>query len=107
MPGKGMTCWDKRELCDLNCVYATTQATEDSPSLSECSTDCMVAQSSCTDSDETLAYVEVIRCCVLCTLVKKLFLSVRRGSAVFSYTPCTYLLLRVFCRMYISCRLAS
>lgn len=63
MPGKGMTCWDKRELCDLNCVYATTQATEDSPSLSECSTDCMVAQSSCTDSDETLAYVECAKDC--------------------------------------------
>lgn len=59
MPGKGMTCWDKRELCDLNCVYATTQATEDSPTLAECSTGCMTAQTSCTDSDETVAYVAV------------------------------------------------
>lgn len=54
-----MTCWDKRELCDLNCVYATTSATADSPSLDECSAGCVTAQAECTDSPETLAYVEV------------------------------------------------
>lgn len=58
MPGKGMTCWDKRELCDLNCVYATTAEDEDF-SLTDCSTGCMTAQASCTDSADTLAYVEV------------------------------------------------
>ena len=64
MPGKGMTCWDKRELCDLNCVYATTQPAEDSPTLAECSTGCMTAQASCTDSEETVAYVAVSLSCV-------------------------------------------
>lgn len=58
MPGKGMTCWDKRELCDLNCVYATTAENEDF-SLTDCSTGCMTSQAACTDSAETLAYVDV------------------------------------------------
>ncbi|CAN0531341.1 unnamed protein product [Ectocarpus sp. 12 AP-2014] len=57
MPGKGMTCWDKRELCDLNCVYATTAEDEDF-NLTDCSTGCMTSQAACTDSAETLAYVE-------------------------------------------------
>lgn len=57
MPGKGMTCWDKRELCDLNCVYATTSDSDQS--LGDCSTGCVTEQESCTDSPETLAYVSV------------------------------------------------
>ncbi|CAB1120529.1 unnamed protein product [Ectocarpus sp. CCAP 1310/34] len=66
MPGKGMTCWDKRELCDLNCVYATTAEDEDF-NLTDCSTGCMTAQAACTDSAETLAYVEA-SCAKDCTL---------------------------------------
>ena len=57
MPGKGMTCWDKRELCDLNCVFAVTH--EGSERLTSCSTGCMEEQAACTDSDETVAYVAV------------------------------------------------
>lgn len=57
MPGKGMTCWDKRELCDLNCVFATTHGGTDK--LESCSTGCMEDQAACTDSDETLTYMSV------------------------------------------------
>ncbi|CAN0370382.1 unnamed protein product [Hapterophycus canaliculatus] len=63
MPGKGMTCWDKRELCDLNCVYGTT-ADDPVTTLDACSTACVTAQSSCTDSDETLTY---LACATECT----------------------------------------
>ena len=52
-----MTCWDKRELCDLNCIFAVTH--DGAESLTGCSTGCMTEQSACTDSDETVVYVSV------------------------------------------------
>lgn len=55
MPGKGMTCWDKRELCDLNCVFSTTH--EGTNKLTACSTGCVEEQRACTDSDETVEYI--------------------------------------------------
>lgn len=57
MPGKGMTCWDKRELCDLNCVFATTH--QGDTDLDSCSTGCMEAHAACKDSDETIEYIAV------------------------------------------------
>ncbi|CAN0137693.1 unnamed protein product [Ascophyllum nodosum] len=63
MPGKGMTCWDKRELCDLNCVFATTH--EGEAGLTSCSTGCMEKHAACTDSDETLEYIACAKECTL------------------------------------------
>lgn len=60
MPGKGMTCWDKRELCDLNCVFSTTH--EGTNKLTACSTGCVEEQRACTDSDETVEYIAVSFC---------------------------------------------
>lgn len=57
MPGKGMTCWDKRELCDLNCVFTSTHYGTDE--LSACSTGCIEEQTVCTDSNETVVYIAV------------------------------------------------
>lgn len=52
-----MTCWDKRELCDLNCVFATTHSGDEG--LAGCSTSCVNEQNACVDSPETVAYVSV------------------------------------------------
>lgn len=52
-----MTCWDKRELCDLDCVFATTH--EGEGNLKHCSMDCMAKHMECKDSPETVEYISV------------------------------------------------
>ncbi|CAM9293055.1 unnamed protein product [Choristocarpus tenellus] len=51
-----MTCWDKRELCDLTCVFPVDNAV-DADELQACGVRCVGEEENCVDSPETVEYI--------------------------------------------------
>ncbi|CAM9916057.1 unnamed protein product [Discosporangium mesarthrocarpum] len=58
-----MTCLDKRQLCDLNCVYPGVD-NANGEDLNECGLRCISEEKICVDKPETVEYVA---CTVTCT----------------------------------------
>jgi hypothetical protein len=62
MPGKGMSCWDKHELCDLNCLMPVERAatfTFEIDELDACLAGCTTESDACVELPTTSQYIDV------------------------------------------------